>query len=398
MRIVKPMITARQFVILAFIGGIVIKGLMLPSVLLRVSGRDGLFVMAAYFAVEIINIGLFAKLISDYPGKTFFGIIEDCFGKITGKIMAALLIVAAAVKFTLNLSEVKAFFALGMFASLNWAIMILPVLVLCIAFSIKSLRILGRCAEIFFPFIAVCIGLLILILFREVPLENVLPLLENGARPVLKGIAELPMWFGDVIVMSVAMGNVKAGKRLVAGSVIARAASSLLITAFSVALFSSYGNIIPLVKYGHNITTLTQYNLGSQEFGRFDLIIYAVWMSGVFIKMAMNFYLGVRCASYLTGVANHKYVAVALAAISYVMSTMLVPAITDVYELSTALWARIIFAFFEFVTPAVLFVAAKIRYGGSGHRKLEYSASGAEIPDIAGKEDERRRTENENVR
>ena len=91
-------------------------------------------------------------------------------------------------------------------------------------------------------------------------------------------------------------------------------------------------------------------------------------------------------------------VAVALAVISYVMSTMLVPAITDVYELSTALWARIIFAFFEFVTPAVLFVAAKMRYGGSGRTKPEYSAPGAEIPDIAGKEGERRRTGNENVR
>ena len=46
MQIKKPMITSRQFIILAFIGGIVIKGLMLPSVMLRVSGRDGLFVMA----------------------------------------------------------------------------------------------------------------------------------------------------------------------------------------------------------------------------------------------------------------------------------------------------------------------------------------------------------------
>ena len=71
MQIKKPMITSRQFIILAFIGGIVIKGLMLPSVMLRVSGRDGLFVMAIYFVLEIINIGLFCKLISDYPTKRF---------------------------------------------------------------------------------------------------------------------------------------------------------------------------------------------------------------------------------------------------------------------------------------------------------------------------------------
>ena len=104
MQIKKPMITSRQFIILAFIGGIVIKGLMLPSVMLRVSGRDGLFVMAIYFVLEIINIGLFCKLISDYPDKTFFTMLEDCFGKAGGKIILMLLLTAALVKFTLNLS------------------------------------------------------------------------------------------------------------------------------------------------------------------------------------------------------------------------------------------------------------------------------------------------------
>ena len=46
MYIERPMISARQFILLAFIGGMVIKGLMLPSILMRISGKDGLFVMA----------------------------------------------------------------------------------------------------------------------------------------------------------------------------------------------------------------------------------------------------------------------------------------------------------------------------------------------------------------
>ena len=392
MQIKKPMITSRQFIILAFIGGIVIKGLMLPSVMLRVSGRDGLFVMAIYFVLEIINIGLFCKLISDYPDKTFFTMLEDCFGKAGGKIILMLLLTAALVKFTLNLSEVKAFFAIGMFASMNWAVMIIPVLILCFAISVKSLRVLGRAAEIFFPFIAVSIVLLMLILFREVPLENVLPLLEEGASPIKEGIIKLPMWFGDVIVLAVALGNVKNTKRLVLKGVVARTISSLLIMAFSVALFSSYGNIIPLVKYGHNITTLTQYNLGSQEFGRFDLIIYSVWMSGVFIKMAMNCYLAVRCAARIINVVNYKYISAVLAAAAYILSIFAVPAITDVYELSTALWARIIFSAVEFLLPVVLFAAAKIKYSGSGGKKhTDGEKAAGESADIKGEKTARER-------
>ena len=76
MHIERPMITLRQFVMLVFIGGIVIKGLMLPSVLLRISGKDGLFVMLFYFVIEIINVWILSYLIGKYPDKTFFAMME----------------------------------------------------------------------------------------------------------------------------------------------------------------------------------------------------------------------------------------------------------------------------------------------------------------------------------
>ena len=362
MQIERPMITARQFVILAFIGGVAIKGLMLPSILMRISGKDGLFVMAFYFAVEILNLSLLSLLIVKYPEKTFFAMLDDCFGKVGAKIIALLILVAAVMKYTLNLSETKAFFTLDMFASFNWTIMILPLIALCFIIAIKSLRVLGRTAEIFFPFILTGVVLLSLILFKEVPLENVLPLLADGAKPVFDGIREFPIWFGDVLVMTVALGNVKISRRLTLKCTLARAAAAVMIVAFSVALFATYGNIVPLVKYGHNITSLTQYNLGSQEYGRFDLIIYAVWVTGVFVKMAMNGYLSVRCASFVLGVKNYKYVAGALAALSYLISAFAVPTINQVYDLSTSLWAKIPFSLVEYCLIPVLFVVASVRF------------------------------------
>ena len=271
--------------------------------------------------------------------------------------------VAALIKFTLNLSEVKAFFSIEMFASFNWTVMVIPLIALCFTIAVKSLRVLGRTAEIFFPFILAGIIFLSLILFREVPFENVLPLLDGGTKPVLDGIKEFPIWFGDVIVMAVALGNVKKGKHMTLKCVLMRTFAAVMILAFSVVLFATYGNIAPLVKYGHNITSLTQYNLGSQQYGRFDLIIYAVWMSGVFIKMAMNCYLGVRCTAFLFNVRNYKYVAAALAVVSFVLSVWLVPTVGKVYVLSTSLWAKIIFSFVEYCLPAVTFIAANVKYG-----------------------------------
>lgn len=382
MYIERPMISARQFILLAFIGGMVIKGLMLPSILMRISGKDGLFVMAFYFLIEIINSRCFLLLIVKFPEKTFFNILSECFGKVISRVIALAIMVAALIKFTLNLSEVKAFFSIEMFASFNWTVMVIPLIALCFTIAVKSLRVLGRTAEIFFPFILAGIIFLSLILFREVPFENVLPLLDGGIKPVLDGIKEFPIWFGDVIVMAVALGNVKKGKHMTLKCVLMRMFAAVMILAFSVVLFATYGNIAPLVKYGHNITSLTQYNLGSQQYGRFDLIIYAVWMSGVFIKMAMNCYLGVRCTAFLFNVRNYKYVAAALAAVSFVLSVWLVPTVGKVYVLSTSLWAKIIFSFVEYCLPAVTFIAANVKYGN----KNSGEESGSELGDKSGGE------------
>ena len=382
MYIERPMISARQFILLAFIGGMVIKGLMLPSILMRISGKDGLFVMAFYFLIEIINLTLFSLLIVKFPEKTFFNILSECFGKVISRVIALAIMVAALIKFTLNLSEVKAFFSIEMFASFNWTVMVIPLIALCFTIAVKSLRVLGRTAEIFFPFILAGIIFLSLILFREVPFENVLPLLDGGIKPVLDGLKEFPIWFGDVIVMAVALGNVKKGKHMTLKCVLMRMFAAVMILAFSVVLFATYGNIAPLVKYGHNITSLTQYNLGSQQYGRFDLIIYAVWMSGVFIKMAMNCYLGVRCTAFLFNVRNYKYVAAALAVVSFVLSVWLVPTVGKVYVLSTSLWAKIIFSFVEYCLPAVTFIAANVKYGN----KNSGEESGSELGDKSGGE------------
>ncbi len=366
MQVERPMITSRQFIILAFIGGMAIKGLMLPSLLMRISGKDGLFVLAFYFAIEILNLALISVLVVKYPEKNFFNMLEECFGKVGSRILCVLILIAATIKYTLNLSEVKAFFTLEMFSAFNWTVMIIPLVALTAVISVKSLRVLGRTAEIFFPFILAGILFLSLILFREVPLENVLPLGEGGIKPIADGIAEFPIWFGDVIVTGVALGNVKKEKGTVLKCVLMRVFAAVMIISFSVVLFATYGNIVPLVKYGHNITSLTQYNLGSQQYGRFDLIIYAIWVSGVFIKMAMNAYLATRCAAVAFNVKNYKYVAAALAVLAFALSAFIVPTVSKVYILSTSTWAKIIFSLVEYCLPPVLFIAANVKYRGGG--------------------------------
>lgn len=372
MKVNAQMITQRQFLIMAFIGGMVIKGFMLPSLLMPVSGRDGIFVMIFYFIVEIINLAIIAYLITAYPDKTFFVMLEECFGKIISRILIMIFIFAATVKLALNFSEVKNFFVSSLYSTFKWEVMIIPLIAVCFVLGIKSLRVLGRSAEIFFPFIVACIVLLSLILFQEVPVSGIFPLFENGIAPILDGIGEFPIWFGDVIFLSVAMGHVKRGKHFILYAVIMRVIVAVMILALATVMFATYANIIPLIKYGHNITSLTQYNLGSQEYGRFDLIIYSVWLFGVFLKMAMNFYFGIRCIAFLVNSTKYKLIGAVQSVVIYILGVFIFPSVTAIYSLAAVDWVKYLFCFTEYLMPVVTLIAATIRYRkGNGTAKQE---------------------------
>lgn len=363
-------ISTAQLLCMAFIGGMVIKMFMLPSLLAQTVGRDGVFVMLFYMVVEIINLALIITLIKKYPSVTFYEMLCDLFGSVVSRIIVCVCVLAAAFKFLLNLSEIKAFFSTSMFDSVTWEIMLVPLLALCVAIGIKSLRVIGRSAEIFLPVIIVGMIMLAVIVFVEAPLENALPLLANGISSVMDGIARFPMWFGDVLVLVVAMGNVRIDKRMVLKAVVVRVIVAVVVLMFSVVLFATYGNVTSVIGYGHNVTSLTQYNLGSQEYGRFDLIIYSLWLLGVFLKIAMTFYFIVRGVAFVLKTEKLTPIAVAVAVAVYLLSLFVFPSQSDMFTLSTG-WAKYVFCAAEYLVPPILAIGSAIKYRKREGKRLE---------------------------
>ena len=115
MKIENKMISTRQFLFLVFIIGMVMKMFMLPSSLLKVSGRDSAIVMLIYFFIESVNVFIIAFIIKKHPDKTFFEVMTDCFGKVLSRIIVGATVLAVVLKFLLSLSEIKSCFATSMY-------------------------------------------------------------------------------------------------------------------------------------------------------------------------------------------------------------------------------------------------------------------------------------------
>ena len=360
-------ISTKQFVLLVFLLSIAVKTFLMPALVLRTVGRDGIFTIAFFIAVEFLCLAFIVIVCKRNPDKTFFEIMEQCLGKVFSKIVFVVLFIFSFSKAVIIIGEIKAFFVAVMYQDINWAIMVLPLVVLVLFLSRKSLRALGRTAELITP--AVLISTLILgsLLLPEFDTSELLPILPDGMGEVTRGIDRFVLWFGDTTTLLLFMGNIKIGKGFAIGTLVAKLVATILTAFFCIVLFSAYGNVSELVDYGNNVSNLTQLSLGSQDYGRFDLLFYCIWLLSVLIKLASTFILSVKCAHHTIKVGVEGKKAIALSVILYGLVAIAFNNEETAFLYATSL-VRYIFYPSIYLLPLLTLICALIKYQPNYHK------------------------------
>ena len=376
-------ISSTQFALLVFVCGMAIKMFMLPALMLKVSGRDSIVVMAFYLVIELVNVVFLTLTLKRNPDKTFYEILSSALGKIVAKIIVTYFTLFLLLKLLLMLSELKVFFSSSVYERISWDIMIIPILVLCVGFSTKPLTSLGRVAELFSPLILISTVILSLLLSAKVPIQNIFPLFDNGIKSVVDGALTFPVWFGDVSLLLVCLGNVKLSKKIVLKTLLLRGLSVLFALTFSLIMFSTYADITELIDYGHNVSSMTQYSLGSHDYGRFDYIIYCFWMLAVIIKIMLNFYTVSQNVRYVVGKNAQYVIPIVVAIIVYVLTTFVLKNENATYQLSTSA-LKFVFVPAEFLLPFITFILAKIKFRKAEEIQKEREVNNGEKTDEKG--------------
>lgn len=357
----KDGISSKQFIVVLFLVTLAIKMFMLPSLVLRIVGKDGYLVIVAYTLFEFLGLGLLLATMLRNPDKTLFDILSDATGKVISRVIVVFLIAFAIVKATIIINEIKMFFAVIMYRDINWAILAVPLFAVMIAVAVRPLRTVGRTAELVLPVVAISTFILAALLFGDIRVENLLPVMPDGAGEVADGIKRFCMWFGDTTFLTVFLGRVKVSKKLVAGAFIAKAIASVIVLFFTVVLFASYANVSSLIDYGNNVSNMTQLSLGSQDYGRFDLLFYCVWIFSVFLKLGIVFCLITQSASFLFSTDRKYLVSIASAAVVFVITTFFIKNEEISYIFATGMIRYFCFPIGYFM-PLVTFVCGRAAY------------------------------------
>ncbi len=364
----RSQISTTQFAVFAFISGMAIKMFMLPALMLKVSKRDSIVVMAIYLIIELVNVLFIVLTLKRNPDKTFYEILSSALGKITAKIVVVYFTMFLLLKLLLMLSEVKVFFSVSVYDRISWGVMIIPLIAICVGFATKSITVLGRVAELFSPLIIISTVLLSLLLTSNVPISNIFPLFSNGVDGIAEGVLTFPVWFGDVSLLLVCLGRVKLSKRVVLKTMLMRFLSVIFVLVFSLIMFATYADITDLIDYGHNVSSMTQYSLGSHDYGRFDYIIYCIWMLSVVIKIMLNFFTLSQNIRYVTGKKSQYVVPIIVALVVYTLTTFVLKNENAMYQVCTSV-LRFVFIPTEFLLPFATYIFVLIKYNKAENKE-----------------------------
>ncbi len=312
-------ISTKQFSAILFLSAIAMKMFLVPALMLRVVGKDGYLVMLGYIALEFIGLTFLVLIARRNPDKTLFEILSDLLGSVISRVIVAFIAAFAGLRCVLMITELKMFFTMTMYEQMNWTLMLIPLIALLVAFSFRPLRATGRACELLLPIILISSLVLSTLLLGDIDLNGLLPIVEGGIKPLLKGAIAFPMWFGDTLLLSLTLGKIKTSKHFVAAAYVTKGIASVLSMLFAVSLFSAYSNVSTLVDYGNNVSNMTQFSLEAQDYGRFDLLLYCVWMLSVFITLTLSFRMLTRSVEFIASNGSHRVVGFICGAVLYVL-------------------------------------------------------------------------------
>jgi len=311
-------ISVKQFAFLTFLIMIGQKLIILPAFLMNSSGRDGYISLLVMLLLELVIVAAIMFSIKR-TDKSFFELLDKGLGKIGGRIIAAVMLVAMLIKILLVISIIRIFFNSIFEQNLRDWLSIAAVCFLMFFIASKSLRGIGRLGEIIFPLVVfACLALAFLSIKNFRP-SLLLPILEGGVRPVFSNLWIYPLWFLDIAVMVVFVGRVKGRvlieggsggkKHLMKAGLIAAGAASLVALFLSLVLFMNFGDVPHLLDYRTNVSGLLLFSSSSYRYGRYDIPLFCLFILSLFVVLGLFFYSFVRHVSYIVKTDKHTNVA-----------------------------------------------------------------------------------------
>jgi len=308
---------------------------------------------------SIILLLMYSRILSLYPGKDLFDILQIVMGKFLGKIICILMIWFAFHDGTLVLRNLSEFTNTLVFSETPVIVPLLFFTILLI-WSLKAgIEVSGRWAELFSWVIFSIILIVPVLSISQMDISRLKPILNNGVTPLLKGaFSSFSFPFGETVVFTMVFSNISKIKNYKKIFMVGLFAGGGLILLTSLRNLLVLGSETVSRLYFHSTMSVSLIKLGTLQ--RLESTVIIVFLVCVFIKICICIFAVCNGLSKVFGFDDYKFIATPIALLMLSFSFFIYKSTMEM-----AFWASNIFPYysfpFEVIIPLIIFIVAEIR-------------------------------------
>lgn len=361
----KVQISPTQLTFLFIIIVISTADIFIPSFVAQ-EARQDCWISAILSTLAIMPVMfIYIMLYKNHSGKSLIEMCTEIAGKFAGKIIAFMYVfyfIFIAFSATQGLAAILNITFLQL--TPPWVIVVISVAVSLYAVS-QDLEVIARVSEILLPAGIGALVFLLLLNINEYDFNFFRPVLAEGiVQPVRGSIIILGTYCENVVILQIIKfisntekinrviftGMLVTGAGILAGTLIyaifGPLTGILLLPSLEFARFSSIG------KYIQNL----------------DIIILAIWITGIYIKIIIFYYSGAFAMSQLFGLKNYKAIILPL---GILLSTLVICNTRD--EPEELFFMHYIYPFYTItmaiVIPGILLIISTIKKRIKGEKQ-----------------------------
>ncbi|MCS7463330.1 spore germination protein [Paenibacillus doosanensis] len=272
--------------------------LMVPAITAKEAGRD-MWLSPVWGSVSgFVIIYITWKLHSLYPHESIIQYGDKIAGRVIGKAGGFFVLFFLLHGIGLITREYGEFLVES-FLSRTPILVIMGSLIFVCIFSVRGgLEVLARCTKVFFPFIVIIFVSIFLMLIPDMDARHILPLMEKGIGPSLKGSVVPHTWFIEFFLITFLYPFNKESARGLKWGMLAVLAMMLTMVFCSIASLFVFGNLT--ASYIFPVYVAASFISVADFIEHLDVVILMTWILGGFIQISLWFYaLAIGTAQWL---------------------------------------------------------------------------------------------------
>lgn len=277
-----------QAAMLAITSLTIVGHLILLTLVISHSLRDGWIAAIIGTVLGLIGIIALVKLAQEFPGQSLVQLLFSHFswvGKIAGSLYLIYFYLMAALGTRLFIESYK----LIMKETPMWAFAAL-IISLTAYIVYLGLETLGRVNQIMLPtLVVIAIAVVFLTMGEHKDYSNLLPIMGNGIYPVAKGSITVMGWFGGFVIIGMVMPYITRPDKLVKTGIWTAVITLVFFLGPITGPIALFG-VEQAKEMAFPTFSEVRYIVAGTVINRFDAIAVLFWTIGLMVHISLFFY------------------------------------------------------------------------------------------------------------